>query len=126
MTRTQASFPAVYELVRMVPAGQVASYGMIASLLPGVTPRMVGYAMAGVPVGSDIPWQRIINSGGRISPRPGSDRQHERLTAEGISFSASGRIKWAEARWQGPDDGWLDVRGMEMMDYLDIRAGWPR
>ncbi len=126
MSQSAKYYDQVYAIVRLVPAGQVASYGMVASLLPGVTARMVGYAMAGVPRDTDIPWQRIINSGGKISARPGSGRQYDCLKAEGVAFSASGRVCWADVRWEGPEDSWLDEAGMDMLDYLDIRAGWPK
>ena len=78
----------VYALVRLIPHGKVASYGMIASLLPRVTARMVGYAMAATPKGSDIPWHRVINSAGKISARAGSEgegdnRQRAAMESEG-------------------------------------------
>lgn len=59
-------FKEVYKLVRMVPAGQVATYGQIAALLS--TPRaarIVGYALRRSP--NSVPWQRVINSKGMIS-----------------------------------------------------------
>ena len=118
-------YDAIYELVAMVPRGKVASYGMIASLLSGVTPRMVGFAMAGVPADTDIPWQRIINSSGGISPRPGAERHYEELRQEGIVFSKSGKIKWDDVRWQGPDEKWLDAQGIAFHDFLSIQFGWP-
>ena len=118
-------YEAIYELVAMVPSGKVASYGMIASLLSGTTPRMVGFAMAGVPTDTDIPWQRIINSSGGISPRPGADRQYKILESEGIRFSKGGKVAWKDARWQGPDEAWLAGRGIEFHDFLSIQFGWP-
>lgn len=118
-------YEAIYELVRLVPSGEVASYGMIASLLAGVTPRMVGFAMAGVKADSDIPWQRIINSSGGISPRPGAERHYAVLSAEGIQFSKAGKVTWKDVRWKGPDEAWLTRRGLEFHDFLSIQFGWP-
>jgi len=125
MTRTYASFPAIYDLVREIPKGQVASYGMIASLLPGVTPRIVGFAMAATPAEQGIPWQRVINSAGKISERDGATRQHDRLVAEGISFRKNGAVDWKAHRWQGPSEAWLDKAGVDFMDFLTIQSGWP-
>lgn len=125
MTRTYASFPAIYDLVKEIPAGQVASYGMIASLLPGVTPRIVGFAMAATPSGDGIPWQRVINSAGKISDRDGAVRQRARLEEEGIRFRASGKVDWAAHRWQGPSEAWLDRNGIDFMDFLTVQSGWP-
>ncbi|WP_417465864.1 MGMT family protein [Kordiimonas sp.] len=125
MARTYASFPAIYELVREIPEGQVASYGMVASLLPGVTPRIVGFAMAATPAGEGIPWQRVINSAGQISERDGAARQRTRLEEEGISFKPSGKVDWAKHRWHGPSEAWLEKHSIDFMDFLTIQAGWP-
>jgi methylated-DNA-protein-cysteine methyltransferase related protein len=86
----------VWQLVRQVPRGKVATYGQIALKLlppPGVEansyrafgPRWVGGAMAACP--EDVPWQRVINSQGKISQRPGSDKQRQLLEEEGILFT---------------------------------------
>ena len=58
----------IYDLVRQIPPGKVATYGQIAGVVGGCTARMVGYAMAAVPEGLDVPWQRVINAKGKISP----------------------------------------------------------
>ena len=47
-------------------------------------PRWVGGAMAACP--DDVPWQRVINSQGRISERPGAEKQRMLLEGEGIVF----------------------------------------
>ena len=94
----------IYTLVRKVPRGRVASYGQIAGLVDRCTPRMVGYAMAAVPEGSDIPWHRIINSQGRVSPRSAGDGslvQRVLLESEGISFDAAGHVDLEKVGWRG-------------------------
>jgi methylated-DNA-protein-cysteine methyltransferase-like protein len=63
---------------------------------------MVGYAMAATPE-ADIPWHRVINSQGRISPRTheGGDRlQRLLLEAEGIEFDETGRVDLSRAGWR--------------------------
>jgi len=115
----------VHNMVRLIPPGQVASYGMIATLLPGVTARMVGYAMSATPEGQAIPWQRVINSRGAISPRPGAERQKQLLEDEGVQFSKAGLIKWADCVWEGLTPEQAQALGYEFEDYLMIRAGWP-
>ena len=55
---------------------------------------MVGYAMASL-TEEDVPWQRIVNAQGGISPRAGGDGaliQRKLLEAEGVVFEANGRI----------------------------------
>ena len=60
----------IYDVVRRIPIGKVATYGQIATLAgyPGQA-RQVGYALNTLPEDLDIPWQRVINAKGQISPR---------------------------------------------------------
>lgn len=77
-------------MVKQIPKGKVATYGDVATLsgLLG-QPRLVGYALHNLPPKSNVPWQRVINSQGRISlPRctGGYRRQKKLLEKEGIVF----------------------------------------
>ncbi len=64
--QARALFPRIYDVVRQVPRGKVTTYGDVAQLIgPGCDARLVGYAMANCP--DDAPWQRVINSQGKIS-----------------------------------------------------------
>ncbi len=99
---TTPLYQRIYDLVRQVPPGQVASYGQIAGLV-GTTARVVGFALASLPAGSDVPWQRIINSRGEISPRRdggGNLLQRVLLETEGISFDSRGRIDLKRFGWR--------------------------
>ncbi len=98
----------VWELVRQIPSGKVATYGQIAKMLPppqGVEfeaylafgPRWVGGAMANCPDG--VPWQRVINAKGEISQRSGAQRQEELLIEEGVEFSKKGRVDLKKYGW---------------------------
>lgn len=124
MVRQYSTFPAIYALIKEIPAGQVASYGMIASLVPGATARIVGFATAATP-SDDIPWQRVINSQGKISERDGAVRQRSRLEAEGVSFSKSGKVDWSKHRWLGPSDAWFSENDLDPIDFMTIQSGWP-
>ena len=110
----------VWEVVRFIPAGKVATYGQIAGLIPppggmdgkaylAFAARWVGGAMAACP--EDVPWQRVINAQGRISPRPGALDQRALLEAEGLQFDEAGRIDLKEYRWQ-PDESWCRAHGL--------------
>ena len=103
----------VWDLVRRIPRGRVATYGQIALMLPppmGVdieayrafAPRWVGGAMANCP--DDVPWQRVINSKGEISPRPGAQRQRELLEEEGVVFNEKNRVDLKKFGWTGNDE----------------------
>lgn len=84
-----ARYSEVYEVVRLIPEGQVMSYSGVARQMgrPGLQ-RMVGYALRSL-AGSDhdVPWWRVVNAQGRISNAYGPETQRERLQAEGITVS---------------------------------------
>jgi methylated-DNA-protein-cysteine methyltransferase-like protein len=105
--RTKNRFDLIYDLVRMIPEGRVASYGHVALYIVRCTPRMVGFAMAALPYDSDVPWHRVINSKGMISLRSGGDGatiQRVLLEAEGICFDKKGRVDLMAFGWEGPDE----------------------
>lgn len=114
----------VLELVGQIPRGEVASYGMIASLLSGVTARMVGHALRGADA-EGIPWQRVINASGAVSAHDGSEHQRELLEEEGVRLSASGRIRWRDVRWGGPTEAWVKAQNFDPLRLMDIMATWP-
>jgi methylated-DNA-protein-cysteine methyltransferase-like protein len=94
----------VYALVRQVPAGKVVTYGQVAALLGSPrAARAVGYALRFLPAGSDVPWHRVINYQGGISPRYPAESpiiQRVLLEAEGVCFDAQERVTLAHYRWQ--------------------------
>ncbi len=119
-------FNVVYDLVNEVPKGEVASYGMIASLLPGVTARMVGRALSQMPAEMKTPWHRIVQSSGAIAPRDGAQKQRDLLAAEGVVFRQNGGIDWKNHRWRGPSQKWVAKSGMDPVEVMEIISGWRR
>jgi methylated-DNA-protein-cysteine methyltransferase-like protein len=122
----------VWDITRQIPAGKVATYGQIAAMIPppegmnlkeydAYGPRWVGGAMAACP--EDVPWQRVINSQGKISLRKDGDstEQRERLEAEGVVFDARDRVDLNVYRWPGPPLDWLKDRGLSLPPH----AGKP-
>ena len=104
----------IYAVVRQIPPGQVATYGQIAAIVGGCTARMVGYAMAALLYTTDVPWQRVINRQGKVSPRTsghGSLHQRELLEAEGVEFDRQGQVDFNKVGWPGPDWEWLERHG---------------
>lgn len=103
-SRPVSIYTTIYDIVRRIPTGHVATYGQVAILahLPGYA-RQVGYAMAAIPDGSDVPWHRVVNARGEISRRAGGSTferlQRVLLEAEGVAFDARGRIDLERFGW---------------------------
>lgn len=90
----------IYAVVARIPRGKVATYGQIARLAGRVTARLVGYAMASCP--EHLPWQRVINSKGEVSPRKHGDgqlRQRARLEKERVRFDLNGKVNLKRYAW---------------------------
>ena len=98
----------VYDAVRQIPRGRVATYQQVAIAVS--TPRAaqaVGWALRALPTGSDVPWQRVINSRGMIST---TCREHPAslqvalLRKEGIAVimrrDGSGWVDLKKYLWQ--------------------------
>lgn len=103
-------FDRVYAVVRRIPRGKVASYGQIAALLghPQAA-RTVGWALNALRDTDidDVPWQRVINSQGRISISRadlGAELQQALLEEEGVEFDPRGYVDLRRFGWEGMDD----------------------
>jgi methylated-DNA-protein-cysteine methyltransferase-like protein len=110
------TFRSIWHVVSRIPRGRVATYGQIARMagLPGAA-RTVGWAMNALPdgarvAGRAVPWHRVINAAGRISPRASDaggagGRQARRLRSEGVRVSRAGRIDLGRFGWDGDQAG---------------------
>jgi methylated-DNA-protein-cysteine methyltransferase related protein len=119
----------VWEIARQIPPGKVFTYGQIALLIPRPEEipeevyainraRWVGTSMSECP--PDVPWQRVINSQGRISLKePQKTSQRRLLEQEGIVFDPSERINLDRFGWEGPAVSWIKEHGLVEMkeDY---------
>ena len=97
----------VIEIVGAVPRGSVVTYGQVA-LLAGAprAARQVGMVLHGLGEQENVPWQRVINSQGKLSTyRIGAgELQRKLLEVEGVEFDAEDRVDLARFRWD-PDPG---------------------
>lgn len=112
--RPADSYRKIYAVVARIPSGRVATYGQVA-VLAGMArhARQVGYALHALPDGSDLPWQRVINSRGEVSLRsePGRDGyQRHLLEEEGVRFDARGRVDLARFLWDPDEETKVKVR----------------
>lgn len=107
----------IHAVVARIPHGRVSSYGRIAKLAGGCGARQVGYALSALAQDSDVPWQRVVNSEGRISTRSGSDShrlQRWMLEDEGVVFGPDGRIDLGRFGW--PDDDTLPPPSRDLFE----------
>ena len=95
---------AVYEVVRQIPAGRVASYGQVARMVGRPrNARFVGYALHVNPEPGVIPCHRVVFKDGSLAPGfafGGEDEQRRLLEAEDVDFLPDGRVDMAHFAWE--------------------------
>lgn len=93
----------VYEIVRQIPEGKVASYGQIAFMAGSWrASRAVGYALHRNPYQGKVPCHRVVFQDGRLTTGfvfGGKDVQRQLLEAEGVKFTAEGHVDMNKCRW---------------------------
>ncbi|KKQ83947.1 MAG: 6-O-methylguanine DNA methyltransferase, DNA binding domain subfamily [Candidatus Woesebacteria bacterium GW2011_GWA1_38_8] len=97
----------VYEIVKKIPKGKVASYGLISKIaneemkklkneeLIKVTPRYIGYLLHNNPDPEKIPCHRVVDRNGKIAENykfGGWREQKRKLTKEGVKFRDERRV----------------------------------
>ena len=102
---TKNSFERIYDVVRQIPRGKVASYGQVAALAGNRRwSRVVGYALHVNPDEEGIPCYRVVTKDGRVSRAfafGGGNRQIELLQADGIEF-IDGHVDMKRFQWDTP------------------------
>ena len=90
------TFERIYEVVKSIPKGKVATYGQVALLAGNPRwARVVGYALHNNPSPSSIPCHRVVHREGRVAPNyafGGGEVQRQLLEAEGVVFDKDGRV----------------------------------
>lgn len=92
----------IYAAVRLIPPGRVATYGQVARQVGGCSAQMVGFALAALRGREDVPWQRVVNRLGKISPHGfgfGSALQRQLLDSEGVIFNEEEQIDLERFGW---------------------------
>jgi methylated-DNA-protein-cysteine methyltransferase related protein len=104
--QTASLMARVFALVRACPRGRVTTYGWISKALGYPRgARMIGYIMHECP--GDVPAQRVINSKGELTGSfafGARTRMRELLEADGIVFSADGRVDLKRYGWDPSRD----------------------
>ena len=80
----------IYQAVRQIPSGKIASYGQISKIVGRCSAQMVGFALASLrdkPGEPEVPWQRVVNSQGRVAlpGSYGSSMQRKLLDHNGLA-----------------------------------------
>ena len=90
------TFEKIYDVVKSIPKGKVATYGQVAMLAGNPRwARVVGYALHNNPSPSAIPCHRVVNREGRVAPNyafGSGEVQKQLLEAEGVVFDKDGRV----------------------------------
>ncbi len=90
------TFEKIYEVVKKIPEGKVATYGQVACLAGNPRwARVVGYALHNNPEPYVIPCHRVVNREGRLAPAfafGGADIQRQLLESEGVTFDLNGKV----------------------------------
>jgi methylated-DNA-protein-cysteine methyltransferase-like protein len=103
--RADSLYRRIWAVAERIPRGRVATYGQVARLagLPNHA-RLAGYALHALPARSSVPWHRVVNAKGEVSPRRGGSEHHvlQRLLLEKekVRFDRNGRLDLAALRWK--------------------------
>ena len=96
-------FQQVYEIVKQIPCGKVASYGQVARHAGNPrASRAVGYALHVNKQPGVVPCHRVVNRQGRLAPAfafGGLDAQKSMLAAEGVCVSSDGYVDMKRFGW---------------------------
>jgi methylated-DNA-protein-cysteine methyltransferase-like protein len=96
------TFEKIYNVVKRIPYGKVATYGQVAMLAGNPNwSRVVGYALHVNPDPDSIPCFRVVNRFGEPSSAfafGGPGRQAELLQAEGVGFTDETHVDMARYR----------------------------
>lgn len=99
------TFDMIYEVVKKIPKGHVASYGQVAALAGSRRwARVVGYALHACPDPDRIPWHRVVKQDGSLAfdgTGSESNLQRKLLEGEGVRFRG-GKVIMKDYQWDTP------------------------
>lgn len=110
MNMDKSVFELIYDVVKQIPKGRVATYGQVAALAGNKRwSRVVGYELHVNPDPKNIPCHRVVNRHGEVSKAfvfGGENKQIELLEKEGVCFT-EGKVNlqkygWNKATTDGP------------------------
>jgi methylated-DNA-protein-cysteine methyltransferase-like protein len=90
-------------LIKRIPEGQVATYGLIAAMAGNPrAARQVARILHACSSKDHLPWHRVVNRKGQISLKPtrGYEIQKMLLEKEGVLFSPGDTIDFDRYLWR--------------------------
>ena len=131
----QNTFEKIYEVVKQIPKGKVATYGQVAALAGNRRwARVVGYALHANPNEQEIPCYRVVTKDGRVSKAfafGGENRQMELLVADGVEFEdghvVMEKYQWTESLGRKILEMYESVRPLEdrEKEFLALCLAYP-
>ena len=98
----KTTFELIYDIVKQIPRGKVATYGQVAALAGNKRwSRVVGYALHANPDPENIPCHRVVNRLGEVSEAfafGGENQQIRLLESEGVRVEGN-RVNLNKYRW---------------------------
>lgn len=88
----------VYSAIQKIPAGKVATYGMVARMVGCGSARAIGQALKRNPFAPQVPCHRVISTnrspGGFFGEtgKTATDKKSRLLQKEGVTFDSAGRV----------------------------------
>ncbi|PXV91767.1 methylated-DNA-protein-cysteine methyltransferase-like protein [Lachnotalea glycerini] len=99
------TFNMIYDVVKKIPKGKVATYGQVAALAGNRRwARVVGYALHANPDPENIPCYRVVTKDGKPSNAfvfGGINEQIKLLEKDGIEFK-DGVVDMEKYQWDTP------------------------
>ena len=97
------TFQKIYEQVKKIPKGKVATYGQIALMAGNPRwSRVVGYALHVNPEPSVIPCHRVVTKNGKLAESfafGGKNIQRDLLLSEGVTFINEDTVDLLKCRY---------------------------
>ncbi len=103
--QSTGTFQRIYDVVKQIPRGKVASYGQVARLAGNARwARVVGYALHANSDPEHIPCYRVVTRDGCVSKAfafGGGNEQVRLLKEDGIEFK-DGHVVMEKYQWETP------------------------
>ena len=98
-------FDKIYDIVKQIPRGKVATYGQVAIMAGNPHwSQVVGFALHANPSQEIIPCHRVVNRFGEVAQSfvfGGGQKQFEILKNEGVVFLPDGKVDFEKSLWDG-------------------------